>query len=69
MALKKQNHRIFSIVPTRVKKNQIALKPLIRISSTELRKTHSVEMKPKKDEIAEIINKKLSIKEKKLLFT
>jgi len=56
-------------VPTRVKKNQIALKPLIRISSTELRKTHSVEMKPKKDEIAEIINKKLSIKEKKLLFT
>lgn len=42
LALKKQNHRIFSIVPSRVKKNQIALKPIVRINSTEMRKTHSV---------------------------
>ncbi len=34
IAMKKQNNRIFSIVPSKAKKNHITLKPLIRLSSS-----------------------------------
>ena len=63
---KKQNHRIYTIIPVKIKKNQVSLKPLTRLNSTELKKTHSIEVKPKKDDMSEIINKKLIVKEKKL---
>lgn len=48
VAVKKQNHRIYSVLPARIKKNQISLKPLIRLNSSEVKKTQSIDLKTKK---------------------
>lgn len=61
---------MYATIPLKIKKNQISLKPLMRLNSAELRKTHSIDIKPKKEErIIEIVDKKINTKEKKLLMT
>lgn len=42
LATKKQNYRIWTIIPPKVKKNQIALKPIARLNSVEFKRTHSI---------------------------
>ena len=66
LAIRKQNHRIFSVIPPKTRKVQVTLKPITRMSSTDLRKSHSIQIKPmNKDAMAELLNKKLVKKEKK----
>ena len=48
----------------------VTLKPIARLSSTELKKSHSIELVAKKeDKINEILSKKLVKKEKKKMQT
>lgn len=42
LSIRKQNHRIYSLVPPKTKKTQLTLKPLIRLSSTDLKNRTSV---------------------------
>lgn len=63
LATRKQNLRIYSILPPKVRKVQVTLKPIIRMSSTELKKSHSIDVS--KEKAAELISKKLAKKEKK----
>ena len=66
LAIRKQNHRIFSVLPPKTRKAQVTLKPITRLSSTDLRKTHSIDVKPiSREEMVDLINKKLVKREKK----
>ena len=67
VAKRKQNHRIFGLVPPKVRKSQITLNPLQRSDSSKFTKTSSVEMPSpmKKEKLQSIIEVKLGKKKSK----
>ena len=68
LAVRKQNSRIYALIPPKNKKPQLTLKPIIRLSSTELKPrggSLALIQKNKKD-ISDLVEKKLSKKGKKL---
>ena len=71
VAKRKQNHRIFSLVPPKVKKSQITLNPIIRSDSSKMNKTNSVEMPSpsKRDKLESIIAVKMKKKKSKKVMT
>ena len=66
LAIRKQNHRIYTVLPPKTRKIQVTLKPITRTSSTDFKKCHSIDVQPlNQDKITDLLNKKLAKKEKK----
>ena len=68
-AKRKQNHRIYGILPPKVRKSQITLTPIQRSDSSKITKTSSVEFPSpaKKDKLQSILAVKLGKKDKKIM--